>query len=188
MRFLYHCWSSLKLSNHLLNHVGSKERGHINCEFRQTFRFFSSAGGITLPAASPALRSYHKTLCVRFFLILTPHMTRLDAQKLCFPFLTTDTSDNQVAKYTAGVNQLEWREVESGKLPSQRWGPRAATVDNVLYVTGGYDGVIRLTSILSWDPTNESWQSAGNLLVARSWHAAVSVPSSLIESGCSPTM
>ena len=103
----------------------------------------------------------------------------------CFLSLTTDTFHNQVAVYTAGVSQLEWR--ESGKLPSERDGPRAAMVDNVLYVTGGYDGVIRLTSILSWDPTNESWQEAGNLAVARSWNAAVSVSSSLIESGCSPT-
>ena len=77
--------------------------------------------------------------------------------------------------------------MESGKLPEPRGGLRAAMVDNVLYVTGGYDGVIRLTSILSWDPTNESWEEAGNLTVARDGHAAVAIPSSLIESGCSPT-
>ena len=58
-------------------------------------------------------------------------------------------------------------------------------VDNVLYVTGGHDDDYnRLTSILSWDPTNESWEEAGNLAVARYWHAAVGVSSSLIESGC----
>ena len=105
----------------------------------------------------------------------------------CFLSLTTDTFHNQVAVYTAGVSQLEWREVESGKLPQPRRALRAAMVDNVLYVTGGYDGVIRLTSILSWDPTNESWQPAGNLTVGRYSHAAVAVSSSMIESGCSPT-
>ena len=60
-------------------------------------------------------------------------------------------------------------------------------VDNVLYVTGGRDGDDTLTSILSWDPTNESWEEAGNLTVARAYHAAVAVSSSMIESGCSPT-
>ena len=100
---------------------------------------------------------------------------------------STDTLTNQVAVYTAGVSQLEWREVESGKLPSPRGGLRAAMVDNVLYVTGGEDGHMYLTPILSWDSTNESWEEAGNLVVARSYHAAVAVPSSLIESGCSPT-
>ena len=76
--------------------------------------------------------------------------------------------------------------MESGQLPSGIEGLRAAMVDNVLFVTGGVDDHIDLTSILSWDPTNESWQAAGDLAVARSWHAAVSVSSSLIELGCLP--
>ena len=77
--------------------------------------------------------------------------------------------------------------MESGKLPSPRGGLRAAMVDNVLYVTGGYDDHDFFTSLLSWDPTNESWEEAGNLAVARDGHAAVAIPSSLIESGCSQT-
>ena len=152
------------------------------------FRFFSPPGGITT-TTSPAPRSYCKVLCVRYFPILSLHNPRLDAQKLhqkAFLSLTVDSSNNQVAKYTAGVSQLEWREVESGKLPSPRGYLRAAMVDNVLYVTGGYDGHYPLTSILSWDPTNEFWEEAGNLAVARFNHAAVAVSSSLIESGCSP--
>ena len=93
-----------------------------------------------------------------------------------------------MAKYTAGVSQLEWREVESGKLPSPRSGLQAAMVDNVVYVTGGRDNDYNhLTSILSWDPTSESWEEAGNLAVARSYHAAVAVSSSMVESGCLPT-
>ena len=131
-----------------------------------------------------------KIFCVRYFLILKLEKTRIDAQKLhqqCFLSLTTDTFHNQVAVYTAGVSQLEWREVESGKLPSPRDGLRAAMVDDVLHVTGGSDGHMYLTSILSWDPTNESWEEAGNLTVARDGHAAVAIPSSLIESRCSPT-
>ena len=107
--------------------------------------------------------------------------------KICFLTLTTDNSNNQVAKYTAGVSQLQWREVESGQLPEPRAGLRATMVYNVLYVTGGAYGRDEFTSILSWDPTNESWQTAGNLAVARFGHAAVAVSSLMIQSGCSPT-
>ena len=80
-----------------------------------------------------------------------------------------------MAKYSAGVSQLEWR--ESGQLPQTRAGLRAAMVDNVLSVTGVGDGYHHL-SILSWDPTNESWQQAGSLAFARSYHAAVAVQGS----------
>ena len=88
-----------------------------------------------------------------------------------------------MAIYT-GVSQLEWREVETGNLPTPREYLRAATVDNIIHVTGGYNGN-RLTAILSWDPSTESWQEAGNLKVGRYWHAAVAVSSSIIESECS---
>ena len=37
------------------------------------------------------------------------------------------------------------------------------------------------TSILSWDPVAESWQPAGDLDVARARHAAVAVPTALVE-------
>ena len=107
--------------------------------------------------------------------------------KICFLSLTANTFNNQVAKYTAGVNHLEWREVESGKLPQPRGGLRAAMVDNVVYVTGGYDDDDFFTSMSSWDPTNESWEEAGNLVVRRGSHGAVAVPSSMIESGCLTT-
>ena len=93
-----------------------------------------------------------------------------------------------MAIYTGGVSQLEWREVETGQLPSPRRALRAATVDNIIYVTGGYnydENVIVKTTILSWDPSTESWQQAGDLAVGRFLHAAVAVPSSIIESECS---
>ena len=90
-----------------------------------------------------------------------------------------------MAIYT-GVIQLEWREVEGGQLPSPRASLRAAMVDDIIYITGGYDDSWNeVTSILSWDPPTESWQQAGNLAVARSYHAAVAIPSSFIESECS---
>ena len=93
---------------------------------------------------------------------------------------------NQVAIYTGGESQLEWREVETGHLPTARSNLRAAVVDNIIYVIGGHNGYYSLTSILRWDPSNESWQQAGDLKVARSHHAAVAIPSSIIESGCLP--
>ena len=82
--------------------------------------------------------------------------------------------------YSSG-GQLEWREVEGGELPSPRSGLRAASINDVLFVSGGYYGNNYLTSILSWDPVAESWQPAGELAVARAYHAAVAVPASLVE-------
>ena len=84
-----------------------------------------------------------------------------------------------MAVYSSG-SQLEWREVEGGQLPEPRYGLRATSVGEILFVTGGYDGN-DLTSIPSWDPVAESWQQAGDLAVGRDSHAAVAVPTSLIE-------
>ena len=83
----------------------------------------------------------------------------------------------------------EWREVEGGKLPQPRprVGLQATLVGDTLFVTGGNGGFgnygfgERLTSILSWDPVTESWQLAGDLAVAKHSHAAVAVPSSIID-------
>ena len=84
-----------------------------------------------------------------------------------------------MAVYSSG-DQLEWREVEGGQLPGPRAGLRATLVGEILFVSGGYDGNY-LTSILSWDPVAESWQQAGDLAVGRYKHAAVAVPTSLVE-------
>ena len=98
--------------------------------------------------------------------------------------ITTDTFHIQVATYTVG--SLEWREVESGNLPSARSGLSAAVVGNVIYVTGGLDYTGDSTSILAWDSSTESWQDVGDLDVGRYEHTAVAVPHSMIEcSGCS---
>ena len=87
--------------------------------------------------------------------------------------------------YTGG-SVTKWREVEGGQLPSRiRAGLRATMVDNIIYVTGGDDGADFITSILSWDPSTESWQPAGDLAVGRVFHAAVALPSSMLESECS---
>ena len=90
----------------------------------------------------------------------------------------------QVATYTSGV-PLQWREVETGNLPSPSYGPKATTVDNIFYVTGGKDdnGDV-LSSILYWNSATESWGLAGYLSVARYDHGATAVPLSLLSSEC----
>ena len=86
-----------------------------------------------------------------------------------------------MATYSGG-SITEWREVEGGRLPQQRYGLRAAVVDDIIYVIGGTDDDYNhITSILSWDPSTESWQTAGDLAVAKSRFAAVAVPSKIIE-------
>ena len=71
--------------------------------------------------------------------------------------------------------------MEGGELPSPRSSLRATVVGDVLFLTGGVDDHGVLTSILSWDPVAESWQPAGDLAVGRFVHAAVAVPTSLVE-------
>ena len=91
-----------------------------------------------------------------------------------------------MAVYSSGSQEVEWREVEGGELPSPRSGLRAALVGDLLFVTGGFyydDGDHDLTSILSWDPVGETWKAAGDLAVGRFYHAAVALPSSLVECG-----
>ena len=90
-----------------------------------------------------------------------------------------------MAVYSSG-GQLEWREVEGGELPQPRLGSRATLIGDILFVTGGTDDGFDdafndLTSILSWDPVAESWQSAGDLAVWRRDHAAVALPDTLID-------
>ena len=85
----------------------------------------------------------------------------------------------QIATYTSS-SALSWRIVETGDLPSARWGLRAAVVENVLYVSGCVDFNAICTAILSWDPLQEKWTHAGDLKVARYWHAAVAIPSNAI--------
>ena len=76
--------------------------------------------------------------------------------------------------------------MEGGKLPSARTALRATRVDNIIYVTGGrYNAMDKLDSILSWNPSTETWQEVvSHLAVARYGHAALAMPSSIIEYEC----
>ena len=88
----------------------------------------------------------------------------------------------QIATYTSS-SALSWRIVETGELPSGRWGLRAAVVENVLFVTAGN---YYLSEILSWDPLQEKWTHVGNLKMPRDLHAAVAIPSNAIECTAMP--
>ena len=86
-----------------------------------------------------------------------------------------------MAVYSSG-SSLEWREVEGGELPSPRRELRAAMIGDIIYVTGGSDADYNdFTSILAWDPVAETWNAVGDMHVARSYHAAVAVPHSIIK-------
>ena len=49
-------------------------------------------------------------------------------------------------------------------------------VNNILYVTGGVKRGGPLSTILSWNPSEELWTEVGNLKVARYDHAVIAVP------------
>ena len=79
---------------------------------------------------------------------------------------------------------LQWQPtlLESGDLPSAGGGLRAAMVGDIIHVTGGSDADYNdFTSILAWDPVAETWNAVGDMHVARSYHAAVAVPHSIIK-------
>ena len=56
----------------------------------------------------------------------------------------------------------------------------------MIYVSCGDGGSDDLTAILSWDPLQEKWAHAGDLKVARKYHAAVAIPSNAIECAAMP--
>jgi len=69
-----------------------------------------------------------------------------------------------------------WRTLTTARLPSPRYGLRAGTADNVVFVFGGYDGSY-LNTILSFNKAEESWQPAGQMSVRRSHHAVEKIDS-----------
>ena len=91
---------------------------------------------------------------------------------------------SQIATYSTS-STLSWRIVETGDLPSARQGLRAAVIENIVYVSGGKAGE-SFTAILSWDPVQEKWTHAGDLKVARHYHAAVAIPSNAVECAAVP--
>ena len=74
------------------------------------------------------------------------------------------------------TNGGQWR--QTSPLPESRWGVRGASLGGVFHILGGQRGTL-LTSVLAWDPVEETWQEVGELAVPASYRAVAEVPMSL---------
>ena len=83
------------------------------------------------------------------------------------------------------TNGGQWR--QTSPLPESRWGVRGASLGAVFHVLGGQRGTL-LTSVLAWDPVEETWQEVGELEVAASYRAVVEVPMSIGGPFCSSAL
>jgi len=78
----------------------------------------------------------------------------------------------------------DWKYV--GELSSPRRGLQGITVDNNLFMTGGFDDETRTTfaDILRFDIAKEEWVKIGEMSKARRWHALTQIPLSEVENYC----
>ena len=83
------------------------------------------------------------------------------------------------------TNGGQWR--QTSPLPESRWGVRGASLGAVFHILGGQRGTL-LTSVLAWDPVEETWQEVGELEVAASYRAVVEVPISIGGPFCSSAL
>ena len=75
-----------------------------------------------------------------------------------------------------------WR--EAGALPSGREGLRGASLQGVLYLTGGSELATDTAEIPSWEPEAEQWELAGNMLHTRFFHSLTMLPLFAVASLC----
>jgi len=80
------------------------------------------------------------------------------------------------------TNGGQWR--QTTPLPEARWGVRGASLGEVFHILGGQRGTL-LTSVLAWEPVEETWQKVGELEVAASYRAVAEVPLSMGGPFCS---
>ena len=71
------------------------------------------------------------------------------------------------------TNGGQWR--QTSPLPEARWGVRGASLGAVFHIIGGQRGTL-LTSVLAWEPVEETWKKVGDLEVAASYRAVTEVP------------
>ena len=77
-----------------------------------------------------------------------------------------------------------WR--TAGRLPSPRYGLRAAMVGDLLHVTGGYDPDSGdMDEILAWDSVSETWSVAGHMETGRENHGVTEVSLAVVADYCS---
>merc|ERR1711988_1805783 len=73
------------------------------------------------------------------------------------------------------VDFKPWR--PAADLPSPRWGLRAASLDNKVFLFGGMDSSLSdLDSILSYEPGTDTWQKTGTMTLPRENHAVAVFP------------
>jgi len=72
------------------------------------------------------------------------------------------------------VDFKPWR--PAANLPSPRFGLRAASLDNKVFLFGGRDSWSDLDSILSYEPDTDTWQKAGTMTLPRAYHAVAVFP------------
>jgi len=73
-----------------------------------------------------------------------------------------------------GLTASAW--VNTGELPSPRWGLRGANIDNRVIMTGGgyYDGSY-YDDILEFDPLTGEWKLVDKMIQARQYHAVSTI-------------
>jgi len=83
-----------------------------------------------------------------------------------------------------GLTASAW--VNTGELPSPRWGLQGATIDNRVIMTGGVDGVVYpqtsgvdgspyYDDILEFDPLTGQWKLVDRMIQARGLHAVSTI-------------
>jgi len=91
----------------------------------------------------------------------------------------TYLDSTEILSYPYGT---QWR--KTGVLPSPSFGVRAAKVDGVLHLTGGWSDAGDSSLVFAWDPVGEEWNKVGELSSVRSEHAATEVPLQTIAKYC----
>ena len=67
-------------------------------------------------------------------------------------------------------------------MPTRRFGPGVAALDNKIYVTGGGDFGV-MSSVDCYDPDTNTWSQMANMNIARDGHSLVSLHGRLYAIG-----
>merc|ERR1712025_1027063 len=69
-------------------------------------------------------------------------------------------------------------------MPTRRYKPGVAVLDNKMYVTGGHDvGGQSMSSVDCYDPDTNTWSQRANMNIARRGHSLVSLQGRLYAVG-----
>ena len=89
-------------------------------------------------------------------------------------------TSTELLDYSAPAGK--WR--IAGHLPSKRRGLKAAKLNQVVHVTGGFNGGGYKDSIMSWSHESESWTVVGYLAAERDHHGVAEVSLAAMEDYC----